>query len=42
MKLQLQLVIWSLMKQEAANYAVKVLENIHTKHTKSTLGWKQL
>lgn len=37
-KLPLQLVIWSLMEQEAANYAIKVLENIHTKHTKHTLG----
>ena len=42
MKLPLQLVIWSLMEEEAANYAIKVLENIHTKHTKCTLGQKQL
>lgn len=37
-KLPLQLVIWSLMEQEAANYATEVLENIHTRHAKHTLG----
>lgn len=37
-KLPLQLVIWGLMDQEAENYTMEALENVHTKHTTCALG----